>query len=402
MNIALCYESVLPARGGAETYLGDLSRRLVADGHEVHLYACRWDATALPAAMQIHAIPPTGGLRFLRVWQFGRSVLKASGQRHHDVTVGFDKTWGQDVLYPQGGFHAASQRHNRRKNRTVLGRWLAIGLKYFDSAYHSYRFLERTQYLVPSPPTVVVNSRLVLAHMKQYLRGFRGAVHVVHSAIDPSRFEAHDRESIRTAERANWHIAAERPVALFVGMNYRLKGLGPLIRAAALLPDEVPLVIAVVGHAKFNKYERLAERLNCVHRFRFLGHRSNPKSAYFASDFLIHPTFYDPCSLVALEALACGLPVITTQYNGAKEFIQDGFNGLVIDDPHDAIQLCKAMAHFCEPLKLHSSSVAARATAQNWTFDQHYKALLEILKQVANQKRLPPAGVEPLKDSPQI
>ena len=50
----------------------------------------------------------------------------------------------------------------------------------------------------------------------------------------------------------------------------------------------------------------------------FLGHRADPKDAYFAADFLVHPTFYDPCSLVALEALACGLPVITTRYNGAE------------------------------------------------------------------------------------
>ncbi len=53
MNIAFCYESVLPARGGCETYIADLARRLVADEHEVHLYACRWDADALPAACTI-------------------------------------------------------------------------------------------------------------------------------------------------------------------------------------------------------------------------------------------------------------------------------------------------------------------------------------------------------------
>ena len=47
MDIALCYESVLPARGGAETYIGDLARRLARDGHAVHLYACRWNASSL-------------------------------------------------------------------------------------------------------------------------------------------------------------------------------------------------------------------------------------------------------------------------------------------------------------------------------------------------------------------
>src|SRR5437588_237202 len=104
MNIAFCYESVLPSRGGCETYIGDLARRLLADRHEVHLYACRWDARALPQ-VQIHAMPPLAGPRFLRPWRFGRRCLRALADQQHDVTVGFDKTWGQDVLYPQGGLH---------------------------------------------------------------------------------------------------------------------------------------------------------------------------------------------------------------------------------------------------------------------------------------------------------
>src|SRR6478735_6042521 len=107
MDIALCYESVLPARGGAETYLGDLARRLARDGHAVHLYACRWDAASLPAATHFH---------------------------RHDVTVGFDKTWGQDVLYPQGGLHAASAAQNQLKFATRLERAVATVGKWLDPA----------------------------------------------------------------------------------------------------------------------------------------------------------------------------------------------------------------------------------------------------------------------------
>src|SRR6516162_2674085 len=108
MNIAFCYESVLPARGGCETYIADLARRLVADGHEVHLYACRWDAAALPPSLRYHALAVPFGPRFLRPWRFGRACERALSGADHDVTLGFDKTWGQDVLYPQGGLHAAS------------------------------------------------------------------------------------------------------------------------------------------------------------------------------------------------------------------------------------------------------------------------------------------------------
>ena len=66
-------------------------------------------------------------------------------------------------------------------------------------------------------------------------------------------------------------------------------------------------------------FARLAKDLGLSDRVRFVGYCPDVRDAYFASDFLVHPTFYDPCSNVVLEALACGLPVITTRDNGAAE-----------------------------------------------------------------------------------
>ncbi len=386
MNIALCYESVLPARGGAETYIGDLSRRLDQDGHEVHLYACRWDATALPKSMVFHQLPAVTGPRFLRPWRFGQAVEEALRGAKHDVTVGFDKTWGQDVLYPQGGLHAASQRHNRRKERTGLRRFFATGLKYFDLAFHSFRKLEQKQYASGLGSTVIVNSAMVRKHFEQYLPHAPAPVAVVHSAIDPKRFTEPNREAIRTAERLSWNVPADEPVGLFVGMNYRLKGLEPLIRALVHLPNELRFTLVVVGHPKFEKYRKLAEQLGVAHRIRFLGHRNDPKSTYHAADFLIHPTFYDPCSLVALEALACGLPVLTTQYNGASELLDVPSNGLVIDDPHDGPVLAKAISAMADQNYLGQARPAALAAAQRWTFEMHYAALMDVFHQTAQRK----------------
>src|SRR5690348_1362472 len=77
MNIAFCYESVLPRRGGCETYIAGLARRLVADGHDVHLYARRWDGSALPAGLHIHRVLVPRVPRFLRPWFFGAACRRA-------------------------------------------------------------------------------------------------------------------------------------------------------------------------------------------------------------------------------------------------------------------------------------------------------------------------------------
>ncbi|HEY2910772.1 MAG TPA: glycosyltransferase family 4 protein [Gemmataceae bacterium] len=387
MDIALCYERVLPARGGAETYIGDLARRLARDGHAVHLYASRWDAASLPASTHFHRIESPRGPRFLRPWRFAAACENALKFVHHDASIGFDKTWGQDILYPQGGLHAASAAHNRLKFSHEWERSLAAAGKWFDPAAWSFARLERKQYLGANRPLIVVNSRMVQRHFEQFYGIPPESVRVVPSAIDPGRFAADDRLKRRHEERQRWGVSPESTVGLFVAMNYRLKGLAPLIRAAVRVPRERPFQLAIVGHPKFARYRKLAERLGVADRIVFLGHRGDPKDAYFAADFLVHPTFYDPCSLVALEALACGLPVITSRYNGAAELLSPPSDGLVIDDPHDAEALAAAMARMLDRGYRHAASQAARQTAGHWTLEHHYQALLNVFGEVRHLKR---------------
>jgi UDP-glucose:(heptosyl)LPS alpha-1,3-glucosyltransferase len=387
MNVALCYESVLPARGGAETYIGDLARRLARDGHAVHLYASRWDAGALPAATHFHRVEPKAGPRFLRPWRFAASCEEALKHARHDVSIGFDKTWGQDVLYPQGGLHAASAEHNLLKYPDAVSRTLAKVGKWLDPAAWSFARLERRQYLGPDRPLVVVNSNMVRGHFERYYGIPPESVRVVRSAIDPSRFAADDRFKRRHAERGRWMVFPEETVGLFVAMNYRLKGLAPLLHALKFVPRDRPFTLVVVGHPNFRRYQKLAEKLKVDDRVRFLGHRDDPRDCYFAADFLVHPTFYDPCSLVALEALACGLPVVTSKYNGASELLTPPTDGIVIDDPHDAPALAAAMVKFTDRNVRAEASSAARQTAAKWTFEHHYHALLDVFGEVRKTKQ---------------
>jgi UDP-glucose:(heptosyl)LPS alpha-1,3-glucosyltransferase len=386
MNIALCYENVLPARGGCETYIADLARRLVADGHEVHLYACRWDAAALPPSLHCHALPVPAGPRFLRPWRFGRACARALRDAAHDVSLGFDKTWGQDVLYPQGGLHAASAAHNLRKYAGPVTRRLAAVVKGVDLAHWSFTLLERRQYLGPRRPLIVVNSRMVREHFQRFLGVPPDAVRVVRSAIDPDRFPEHDRPRRRVEWRERWGLRPEETVGLLAAMNYRLKGLEPLLHAVRLLPAEVPFRLLVLGNPRTGTYERLARRLGIAERVRFGGHCSDMRNGYFAADFLVHPTFYDPCSLVVLEALACGLPVITTRYNGAAELLTPPHEGYVIASPHQHARLAWAMTQLLDPARRAACAQAARRTAAAWTFERHYQQLLQVFAEAAARK----------------
>jgi UDP-glucose:(heptosyl)LPS alpha-1,3-glucosyltransferase len=394
MNIAFCYENVMPARGGCETYIADLGRRLIADGHDVHLYACRWDEAALPARMHVHRLAPVTGLRFLKPWRFGRACLDAMRGQNHDVTLGFDKTWGQDVLYPQGGLHVASVDYNRKKHASPFMRGLAWLAKCFDLAHVSFTLLERKQYLSAVKPQIIVNSFMVRDHFQHYYAVSARDLHVIRSAIDPGRFPEHDRPKLRQEMREKWNVAPGDVLALFAGMNYRLKGLDPLLRAVRTLiehPDfRAPAEsfrLVVAGNPNYRRYEVLARRLGIDRHVRFLGHCAPMRHAYFAADFLVHPTFYDPCSLVVLEALACGLPVITTRANGASELLSPPREGYVIDDPHDREQLAWCMGKLLDGPQRHACSQAARNAGWQWTFDAHYQQLMQVFQDVSRRKQ---------------
>src|SRR5262245_60292025 len=222
MKIAFCYEQVFPARGGCGTYLTDLSRRLVADRHQVHMYACRWDEQALPAGIHFHPLPLPRGPRWWRRWRFARLCEAALKEGDHDVSVGFDKTWGQDVLYPQGGLHVASVAHNLDKYCNPLRRCVARACRWLDLTHWSYLRLERKQYLGPDPPIIVVNSLKVRDHFQHYYGLPAERLHVIRSAIDAGRLQEQDRPRRRAEWRDFWGIGPAETVGLFAGINYRL------------------------------------------------------------------------------------------------------------------------------------------------------------------------------------
>jgi UDP-glucose:(heptosyl)LPS alpha-1,3-glucosyltransferase len=386
MDIALCYPSVVPARGGCETYISDLARRLGRDGHGVHIFASHWDASVLPSSTHFYRIAASRGPRFLRPWRFAEACEAALKVVKPGISLGFDKTWGQDILYPQGGLHITTKAHNILKHPPGFGRTLARVGQFFDLTNWSYTKLERKQYLGWRKPLVVVNSDMVRRHFEEYYGYPTDTIRVLHSAIDPLRFVADDRLKLRAEERERWGVTPETPVGLFIATNYRLKGLAQLLKAVAATPRERAFTIVVIGSSDYARYEELAQEYGVRDRVKFLGFRADPKHAYFAADFLVHPTFYDPCSLVVLEALACGLPIVTTQFNGAKELL-NASNSVVVQNPHDAAELSAAMLQMIDPAFRSTATSSARDTAKAWTFEQHYLQLVRLFEQVRGLKR---------------
>jgi UDP-glucose:(heptosyl)LPS alpha-1,3-glucosyltransferase len=386
MQIALCHENVLPERGGAEMYVADFARRLVAAGHDVHLYACRWNANSLADGLRIHAIERPTCSRMFRPWRFGAAIRAALERDRPLISLGFDKTFGADIYYPLGGLLRASAAQNVRKHRGLLTRTGARLIKCCDPVLQSHSRLERRGLLGPQPPILVVNSAMVREHAVKHYGIDPARVLVIHNAIDPLRFDERDRPRIRAEERRRWGLGPGDVVAAFVAMNYHLKGLEPLLHAVARVPSFQPLKLLVAGSRNTGSWSNLAKRLGIERRVAFVGPCADVRRLYFAADLHVHPTFYDPCSGVVLEALACGLPVITTRYNGAAELLPAAA-GVVLDDPHDDRALATHLMALLDPVRRDEASRAAREASRAWTLEHHYARWLDVFQEVAGMRR---------------
>jgi UDP-glucose:(heptosyl)LPS alpha-1,3-glucosyltransferase len=387
MKLAICHPVVEPERGGCEIYLAMLLHRLCKDGHQVHLFASRWDEAAMPERLVIHPLPDYSRPRFLRPWRFSAACRHELSRDHYDLSIGFDKVTGVDVLYPQGGVYAASIAHGRNRFPSGWQRELHAWLRMLDPACLSQKWLERRQYAGPPAPFVLAISEMTRGHLARYLGVPRERTAVLRAAIDPDRLAATDRPARRVLARQQWGVEPDEVFAVFLGVNPRLKGLAPLLHAVARLKDRSRFRLGVFSVRQPGEYVRLARQLRIADCVRFIGFVPEVRDIYFAGDLLIHPTFYDPCSLVVLEALTVGLPVITTRYNGAAELLDPPADSRVIDDPHDHDTLAAAIGDFLDNDTRRAAARAAVRAGAKWTFDDHYRELIRHLEQAWHRKQ---------------
>jgi UDP-glucose:(heptosyl)LPS alpha-1,3-glucosyltransferase len=389
MHLALNFQRVDPARGGAETYVADLCRNLVAAGHRVDLYAETWADGCLPPQVNVVPVSAPGKNRLDRILRFARNSETALRQTYHDCSIGFVNTWAQDVIIPQGGVHRASLNANARRFPTVLRPFYLLG-KNANPKHWLHRFIEARQYDPKRRPRVVAVSNMVKRDIKEYHRVSPRQIHVVPNAIDPRRLAVSQPGAVRCAFRNRFGLEPGHLVGLFVGHNFALKGLKPLLAALgarrAQHPGARPIHLLVCGNGERGPYQRLANRLGLAGTVHFLGFHPEVQSCYWSSDFFVQPTYYDPCSLVVLEALACGLPVITSAQNGASELMSSGREGYILSSADAQGELLSALDQMSDDATRRAMSIQATRLGQEQTFDTHVARLITIFEEAAASK----------------
>jgi UDP-glucose:(heptosyl)LPS alpha-1,3-glucosyltransferase len=228
-------------------------------------------------------------------------------------------------------------------------------------------WLERQTFSTGCSRAVIANSHRGKEEIIRHYGFPAERIHVVHNGVDCDRF----RPAPSPAERSGVTL-------LFVGSGFERKGLGFAVRALSRLPESVRLEVAGKGNSA--PYRRLAGRLGVGDRLNFLGAITNIEAVYARGDILIHPAIYEPFSNACLEAMASGLPIVTSLINGASELVQPGLNGALVDEPGDAEALAAAIRTFLDREARKLASCAARKTAEAHPFSRNVEETLEVIR----------------------
>jgi len=197
---------------------------------------------------------------------------------------------------------------------------------------------------------------------------FKPKVTVIPNGVNLKRYAPLLDRKQKIALRREAALPEDGHLLLFAAHNFRLKGLKEALQGLSRYGPSARLV--VVGRGRKERYQKLCLMLGVEKRVHFLGARSDMNRIFRSADLLLHPTYYDPCSLVVLEALGSGVPVITTRCNGAAELMEGGKGGKVLDRPDDDEAMADALKAILDAGRYASYQEEAARLGASCTFTE--------------------------------
>jgi len=349
--------------GGGEVYLKRIIE-ILGKNAEIHILSQSWPEDT---SFIIHKLP---SFPFFSNVFFALQA-KRFLQTHKSeffLTISFDRTIKQTIYRASDGCHLRWLEQRKFIEPTL--KCLSFKL---NPHHQALKWLEKK--CLANSKVIIVNSQMVKNDYEHfYGKTISNKCIACHNGVDIRAFYSIKKEQ-KQALRKRLDLP-EGHLILFAGSGFVRKGLVFVLRALHLLPKDYKLL--VIGRdRRFKQFQRLVSELDLKESVFFLGVRRDIINFYQAADVFVLPTIYDPFANVCLEAMACGLPVITTTANGAAEIIEEGKNGFIMNFPIEEAFL----ASLIEKALQNQNKMAfyARKTAEEFSLQKAVNKMLGII-----------------------
>jgi glycosyltransferase involved in cell wall biosynthesis len=376
-------------RHGTERRIAEWVSRLPSE-YEIHIYSQRVEDLDLKR-MRWHQIPKLPGPHLLNfLWWFAANHL---WRWWHARFRGLH----YDLVYTAGPNCLDADLISVHIVFAEFLRQVAPELKLFGNPvrfwprllhrklyYKLAIFLERRAYTNLKTNLILIARKTAIDLDRCYGRG--GALPVVYIGLDNKIFNVESRLRDRAQVRQQLGLGNDKFVLVLVGNDWKKKGLVPLIEALARL-KKLPLVLVVAGTDDRVPYEARIRELGLEGHVIFQPARTDVQRYYAAADVYVGPSLEDTFAQPPAEAMACGLPVITSATNGTAEIMTDGVDGLIIQDPTDVVDLASKIRALCQdPLLCRRLGEQAELTARHYTWERNGEQIRAIFAETLSRK----------------
>lgn len=368
--------------GGAERYTAALIESLLKAGHEVHVFANEWkmkDDGLKDRSIIFHHVPMLKGLSVLQVMSFAVNVRRLLKRQQFDIIHSFERTLYQDIYRAGDGCHREWLKQRRKidpPGKSIFHR--------INPLHIALLWIEKQIFKEGNYKAIMANSLRGKKEIVDLYGVPENKIYVIYSAVDSKRFTVDNGQEKKQKLCRQFGINPDNPLLLFVGSGFQRKGLPVTLQALALLP--FPAHLIVVGKERLSPYQRLAKKLGVDSSVTFTGPIPDVAPFYAGADLFIFPTIYEPFSNVCLEAMAAGLPVVTSRINGASEVLIEGENGCIVEDPFNAKEIAAKIQQGLTISKARLVETNGNIL-QKLTWENHIRQVLELYETVRNMKQ---------------
>jgi UDP-glucose:(heptosyl)LPS alpha-1,3-glucosyltransferase len=348
-------------------------RHLAKKGHQVNVYANEFEAEDSPAVQYIR-VPMTHHPGFLGPWSFHRHCTDMLDPEKYDAV----STHG--CVSPGGGVQWVHSVHRAwlEHSAKFRGAWSAGRIKQRLNPLHPILLhLEGGHFNQRRYRRVIAMTPTVKADLHRFYNVPDEDVEIVPNGFSPTEFNMRRVNELRDPMRRELGYAESDRVIVFVANELERKGFGPLIRAMAALNDK-DVRLLVVGRVDPNAYAAEIEKRGQKPFIRFTGPSRDVAKFYAAADLFALPTQYEAWGLVIVEAMACGLPVLTSRLAGAAVTISEGVSGLLLDDPANVDEIRDKLGRIVRGGMAGRDAIAESVALYQWpnVLDRYESLLL--------------------------
>jgi UDP-glucose:(heptosyl)LPS alpha-1,3-glucosyltransferase len=360
-------------RGGAERVVWEYARWFGARGGAEFVGGEFEDTAMVPGLRHVRVEGLTSGTSARRV---ARAMTKASRHLEARPTISFG------VVCPPAEVAMVQSVHRTwvMEGGTVRVRGVAVpgAVRRAMPRHRALLALERAYFTDRRVEALIAISSNVADDLVRWYDVDPERVRVIPNGFAPDEFNVARRDRERDLMRSKLGIGDQEVALLFVANELHRKGFGVLVRALGALRDD-RLSLHVVGKAPLDPYQTEIEAAGLSDCVRYHGPTDDVGGFFAAADLFVLPTQYEAFGLVIVEALAMGVPVLTTAVAGASHAVVPGVNGLLQQDPRDVRELTDLIGQATSPEQLALLANGAPHSVDHLTWDNVLPAVQSLV-----------------------